>query len=61
MPELHVPGYNYCGPFTKLDKRLARGTKPVNKLDAGCKENDIFTVIIKIAKKDMLLIKSWKI
>jgi hypothetical protein len=42
MPELHLPGYNYCGPFTKLDKRLARGDEPVNKLDAGCKEHDIF-------------------
>jgi hypothetical protein len=42
MPELHIPGYNFCGPFTKLDKRLSRGNKPVNKLDAGCKEHDIF-------------------
>ena len=25
MPEMHLPGYNYCGPFTKLNKRLARG------------------------------------
>ena len=42
MPELYLPGYNYCGPFTKLDKRLARGDKPVNKLDAGCQQHDIF-------------------
>jgi hypothetical protein len=42
MPELHLPGYNYCGPFTKLDERLARGDEPVNKLDAGCKEHAIF-------------------
>jgi hypothetical protein len=42
MPELHLPGYNYCGPFTKLDKTLARGDEPVNKLDAGCKSHDIF-------------------
>ena len=61
MPELHLPGYNYCGRFTKLDKRLARGDEPVNKLDARCKEHDIFTVIIKILKKDMLQIKYWKI
>jgi hypothetical protein len=60
MPELHLPGYDYCGPFTKLDSRLARGDKPVNKLDASCQQH-IFTVIIKIPKKDMLLIKSWKI
>ena len=39
MPELHFAGYNYCGRFTKLDKRLARGDEPVNKLDAGCKEH----------------------
>jgi len=42
MPELHLPAYNYCGPFTKLDKRLARGDKPINKLDAGCQQHDIF-------------------
>jgi hypothetical protein len=34
MPELHLPDYNYCGPFTILDKRLARVNKPINKLDA---------------------------
>jgi len=42
MPELHLPVYNYCGPFTELEKRLARGDEPVNKLDAGCKEHYIF-------------------
>ena len=42
MPELHLPVYNYCGPSTKLDERLARGDKPVNKLDAGYKQHDIF-------------------
>jgi hypothetical protein len=42
MPELHLPGYNYCGPFTKVDKRLARGDKLINKLDAGCQQHDIF-------------------
>jgi hypothetical protein len=40
MPNKKVE-YNYCGPFTKLDKRLARGDG-VNKLDAACKEHDIF-------------------
>jgi len=42
MPELHLPDYNYCGPFTILDKRLARVNKPINKLDAGCQQHDIF-------------------
>lgn len=33
--------YNYCGPFTKLDKRLARGDKGINELDEICKQHDI--------------------
>jgi hypothetical protein len=41
MTELHIPGYNYCGPFTKLVKRLARGDETVNKLDYGCNNHDI--------------------
>lgn len=39
--ELHVPGYQYCGPGTKLSKRLQRGDSGINKLDAACKEHDI--------------------
>lgn len=39
--ELHIPGYNYCGPGTKLSKRLARGDSAVNTLDEFCKEHDI--------------------
>lgn len=39
--ELHLPSYNYCGPGTKLEKRLARGDKGINKLDEACKEHDI--------------------
>lgn len=39
--ELHIPGYKYCGPGTKLGKRLARGDKGVNLLDEACKEHDI--------------------
>jgi hypothetical protein len=42
MTEMHLPGYNYCGPFTKLEERLARGDEPINKLDAGCQQHDIF-------------------
>ena len=40
--ELHVPGYSYCGPGTKLKERLARNDKPKNKLDSYCREHDIF-------------------
>lgn len=39
--ELHIPGYQYCGPGTKLSKRLKRGDPGVNKLDQACKEHDI--------------------
>lgn len=39
--ELHLPGYNYCGPGTKLSKRLQRGDKGINPLDEACKEHDI--------------------
>lgn len=39
--ELHIPGYQYCGPGTRLTKRLQRGDPGINKLDAACKEHDI--------------------
>lgn len=39
--ELHIPGYQYCGPGTKLEKRLKRGDPGINALDSACKEHDI--------------------
>lgn len=39
--ELHLPGYQYCGPGTKLQERLARGDSGINGLDKACKEHDI--------------------
>ena len=39
--ELHIPGYNFCGPGTKLAKRLARGDKGVNLLDKACLQHDL--------------------
>lgn len=39
--EAHVPGYQYCGPGTKLSERLARNEKGVNKLDQYCRLHDI--------------------
>ena len=33
--ELHIPGYQYCGPGTKLKERLARGDPGINPLDAA--------------------------
>lgn len=39
--EAHIPGYRFCGPGTRLEKRLKRGDKGVNPLDDACKEHDI--------------------
>jgi len=39
--ELHLPGYQYCGPGTNLSKRIKRGDPGVNPLDAACKLHDI--------------------
>lgn len=39
--ELHLPGYRYCGPGTKLKERLDRGDPGINKLDEACKVHDI--------------------
>ncbi len=33
--------YSYCGPGTKLSKRLAQGYKGINDLDKACLEHDI--------------------
>lgn len=41
LPEIHIPGYQYCGPGTELQKRLARGDQGINKLDEACKDHDI--------------------
>lgn len=40
--ELHVPGYQYLGPGTKLQKRIKRGDPGINDLDKAAKEHDIF-------------------
>jgi len=39
--EIHVPGYQYCGPGTDLQTRLSRGDPGINQLDRACKEHDI--------------------
>lgn len=39
--ELHLPGYQYCGPGTRLSQRLSRGDPGINPLDAACKTHDI--------------------
>ncbi len=51
MPEMHLRGlsgkYSYCGPGTKLNKRLdknkkpKKGYEPINKLDEICYQHDL--------------------
>ena len=38
---MHIPEYQFCGPGTHLEKRLARGDRDINPLDAACREHDI--------------------
>ncbi|KYN14637.1 hypothetical protein ALC57_13144 [Trachymyrmex cornetzi] len=39
--KLHIPGYQFCGPGTRLTKRLVRGDAGINPLDAACRDHDI--------------------
>jgi len=39
--EMHLPKYQFCGPGTRLQKRLALGQMGVNKLDSLCRAHDI--------------------
>lgn len=41
LPEIHIPSYQYAGPGTKLEERLARGDPGKNELDVACKDHDI--------------------
>lgn len=39
--ELHIPTYRYCGPGTKLEKKLQNNIPGKNLLDEACKTHDI--------------------
>ena len=41
MRTLKGKKYNYCGPNTRLEERLARGDEGINRLDQVCKQHDI--------------------
>lgn len=36
----HLPGYNYCGPGTKVVTSILDNIKPINDLDCGCQIHD---------------------
>ena len=39
--EMHVPGYKFCGPGTKLAERIQRGDIGINPLDEACRQHDL--------------------
>ena len=39
--EFHLPGYQFAGPGTKLQKRLALGQQGINRLDRIARTHDI--------------------
>lgn len=39
--EMHLPGHEFCGPGTNLEKRLKNGDRGISKLDSACREHDI--------------------
>jgi len=62
---LHLPGYQFCGPGTKLVERLKRGDKETNPLDAACREHDILYSQFKDFKNrhradDILADRAWE-
>lgn len=62
--ELHLPGYQFCGPGTKLRKRLLRGDVGINRLDAACREHDIAYSVDNIKERHeadrVLQEKAWQ-
>lgn len=45
--ELYVTGFNFLGPGTKINKRLAHGDVRFKPLDAAAKEHDIWSEIMR--------------
>ena len=41
MKYICILNYQFCGPGTRLAKRLARGDRGINRLDTACREHDI--------------------
>ncbi|EFN80761.1 hypothetical protein EAI_05527, partial [Harpegnathos saltator] len=63
--ELRIPGYQFCGPGTRLIKRFARGDQGINSLDAECREHDIAysrsnNLADRHAADKILAAKAWK-
>lgn len=62
--EFHVPTYQYCGPGTKLKKRLERNDLGINELDRACKAHDIAysdskNIVDRNRADDILAKRAW--
>jgi len=53
--ELHIPGFQFCGPGMHLEKRLARDDRDINPLDAACREHDMLIRVATISLNDTWL------
>lgn len=38
---MHLPGYEYCGPFTPTREKMRRGIQPRNRVDALSLQHDL--------------------
>jgi hypothetical protein len=43
--EKHLPGMNYAGPGTDVNRRLRNKVQPMNALDAACLQHDLDTEV----------------
>lgn len=41
--EMHIPGYNFCGPGTNVWRRLRENVESIDELDRACKRHDLVT------------------
>lgn len=54
LPEMHINGYNYCGPNTNLQSKLTHSVPGINDLDCACKDHDIAYVKSKDLKSRII-------
>lgn len=43
--EKHLPGCNYCGPGTNVNRRVRNRVKPMSRLDKACLSHDLDTEV----------------
>jgi len=53
----HLPGYNYCGPFTDIKENLRNNVKPINRVDEACKTHDMNYHLISLGVETTKTIK----